>query len=209
MAEETKDQAQESAEDKEIFDEEADSRQNGQQEEPADTTNDEQEGEVEASEEEELSEEERLEQQLNELQAQYNELNDKYLRIAAEFENYKKRTDREFSRQVQFANEDLFRDVLPILDDLERAVNSTREESSFEKLKEGVMLVYNNFKNLLERRGVEPIDSVGEPFDPELHEAMMVRESDEYDSETVVEEFERGYKLGDKVLRHAKVVVSK
>ena len=158
---------------------------------------------------EEQSLEDQLQQELDELRAQYNDLHDKYLRLGAEFENYKKRTDREFTRRVQFANEDLFREVLPILDDLERAVNSTQEESSFEKLKEGVTLVYHNFKNVLKRRGVERVESVGEPFDPELHEAMMVRESEEHESQIVIEEFEKGYKMGDTVLRHAKVVVSK
>lgn len=144
-----------------------------------------------------------------ELQQQYNELNEKYLRLAAEFDNYKKRKDREFTRRVQYANEEFIREVLPVLDDLERAMEASEDDSSFEELKSGVELVYENFKNILKRRGVEAIDSVGEPFDPDLHDAMMVRESEEHDSEIVLEEFERGYKLGDTVLRHAKVVVSK
>lgn len=165
--------------------------------------------ESDREEAEETSEVEELREELDELREEYDELHEKYLRLGAEFDNYKKRTDREFTRQVQFANEELFREVLPILDDLERTINATKEESSFEQLKEGVGLVYNNFKNILKRRGVEPIESVGEEFDPELHEAMMVQESEEHESETVIQEFERGYKLGDTVLRHAKVVVSK
>jgi len=158
---------------------------------------------------EEVSDLEELQQELEDLRERYDELHDKYLRLGAEFDNYKKRTDREFTRQVQFANEELFREVLPILDDLERTIHATKEESSFEQLKEGIELVYNNFKNILRRRGVEPIESVGEEFDPNLHEAMMVQESDDHESKTVIQEFERGYKLGDTVLRHAKVVVSK
>ncbi len=144
-----------------------------------------------------------------ELQQQFEELNEKYMRLAAEFNNYKKRKEREFTRRVQHANEEFIRDVLPVLDDLERAMEASKDDSSFEELKSGVKLVYENFKNILKRRGVEPIDSVGKPFDPDLHDAMMVRESEAHDSEIVLEEFERGYKLGDTVLRHAKVVVSK
>ncbi len=148
-------------------------------------------------------------QEYDDLKQEYDALYEKHLRLVAEFENFKKRMEREFSRRVQFTNEEFLREILPVLDDLERAVNSTKESSSFEELKSGVELVYENFKNVLRRRGVEPIDSVGEPFDPELHDAMMVQESEEHDSNVVIDEFERGYKLGDTVLRHAKVVVSK
>ncbi len=148
-------------------------------------------------------------EEFEELQNQYQELHDKYMRLAAEFDNYKKRTERDVVRRMQFASEELVRDILPILDDLERAMDATREESSFEKLRDGVELVYNNFINILKRRGVQPIESIGEPFDPELHEAMMVQENDEYESDIVMQEFEKGYKIGDSVLRHAKVVVSK
>ena len=102
----------------------------------------------------------------DELQKQHDELNQKYLRLAAEFDNYKKRTERDVARRMQFASEELVRDILPILDDLERAMDSTKEESSFEKLRDGVELVYNNFVNILKRRGVQPIESVGEPFYP-------------------------------------------
>jgi len=143
------------------------------------------------------------------LKKEYNKLYDKYLRQVAEFENYKKRMSRDLTRRVEFANEELLREVLPIMDDLERSGQATEDKSAEEHLQEGLQLVYNNFKNVLKRRGVEPIQSVGEPFDPELHEAVMMQESDEYDSDIVMEEFERGYHLGDKVLRHAKVVVSK
>ena len=148
-------------------------------------------------------------EEFDELQQQYDELNGKYLRLAAEFDNYKKRTERDVARRMQFASEELVRDILPILDDLERAMDSTKKESSFEKLRDGVELVYNNFVNILKRRGVQPIESVGEPFDPEYHEAMMVQENEEYDSDIVIQEFEKGYKIGESVLRHAKVVVSK
>jgi molecular chaperone GrpE len=147
--------------------------------------------------------------EFDELQKQYDELNQKYLRLAAEFDNYKKRTERDVARRMQFASEELVRDILPILDDLERAMDSTKEESSFEKLRDGVELVYNNFVNILKRRGVQPIESVGESFDPEYHEAMMVQQNEDYDSDIVIQEFEKGYKIGDSVLRHAKVVVSK
>jgi len=151
----------------------------------------------------------KAEEEYDELKQEYDTLYEKHLRLAAEFENFKKRMEREFSRRIQFTNEEFLREVLPVLDDLERAVNSTKDSSSFEELKSGVDLVYENFKNVLKRRGVEPIESVGEPFDPELHDAMMVQESDDHDSNVVIDEFERGYRLGDTVLRHAKVVVSK
>ncbi len=153
--------------------------------------------------------EDEYQRKYGELQQRYDELNEKYLRLVAEFDNYKKRKEREYTRRVQHANEEFIREVLPVLDDLERAMEASKDGSSFTELKSGVALVYENFKNILKRRGVEAIDSVGEPFDPDLHDAMMVRESEEHDSETVLEEFERGYKLGDTVLRHAKVVVSR
>jgi len=144
-----------------------------------------------------------------ELKQGFDELNEKYLRLAAEFENFKKRTERDHSRRLQFANEEFIREILPIMDDLERAVQSSREDASFERLQEGLEIVYENFKEVLKQRGIEPIESVGEPFNPDYHDAMMTRESEEYESETVIDEFQRGYKMGDKVLRHAKVVVSK
>lgn len=143
------------------------------------------------------------------LQDEYNQLHEKYLRLAAEFENYQKRTARDVQRRIEFANEELLRDILPLLDDLERTLTAAEDDSSEAQLKEGINLVYNNFLNTLKRRGVEPIKSVGQEFNPELHEAVMMQESDEYDSNQIMNEFERGYQRGDKVLRHAKVVVNK
>jgi len=174
-----------------------------------DTENHGQSREKPEKEHEEKSAVESVREQLEGLEEDYNNLNDKYLRLAAEFDNYKKRMDREFQKRIQHANAELIRDTLPILDDMERALRSAEDAGSAEKVKEGLQLVYTNFRNMLERKGVTPIESIGEPFNPELHEAMMVQESGEYDSQTVIQEFERGYRMGEDVLRHAKVVVSK
>lgn len=145
-----------------------------------------------------------------ELEAGFKELEDKYIRLRAEYENHIKRTSKEKSELITYAGSHIFRLILPILDDLRRTVDHTRQDESQkdDPVVQGVELIIDKFTELLAAEGVQVFDSVGEAFDPELHEALMTRPSNEHPEGIVVEEYEPGYKYWDKVLRHAKVVVS-
>jgi molecular chaperone GrpE len=136
-------------------------------------------------------------------------LNDRLLRLAAEFDNYKKRVARDRAELIRVANEELLLELLPVLDNLERALAAARKTDSTEALAEGVDLVLRLFQGVLERAGVKPIDSVGQPFDPTVHQAVAAVESPGVPDQTVVEEVQRGYWLHAKVLRPAMVKVAK
>ena len=133
-------------------------------------------------------------------------LTDQVLRLRADFDNYRKRMARESDRIRQQAAENLIRDLLPVVDHLELAMK--HREGGSDALVEGVGMVLRQFHEVLVRHGVEPISAAGEPFNPEVHEAVTQRESDEVPAQAVIEEFQKGYKLGQFVLRPAKVVVS-
>lgn len=152
---------------------------------------------------------EHLKEELEAARAEAEENRDRWLRAVAELENFKKRTRREAETWIRTANEHLVLDLLPVLDSFERAVNHPPEESDSGPFREGVELIFSQLKDALEKAGVNPIESVGRPFDPNLHDAMMQLESEKYDSGVVLEEIERGYTLNDRVIRPAKVVVSK
>jgi len=130
---------------------------------------------------------------------------DRLLRLAADFENYKKRAARERQEYVAHANERLIGELLPILDDLERAL-SAAEEHQEAQLEEGVRLVHRSLASLLERHGVTPISTEG-MFDPHVHEALLSQPS-EADEGAVIDVVQKGYKLGDRVVRPARVVVA-
>lgn len=134
------------------------------------------------------------------------ELQERLLRILAEFDNMKKRSERERLRLVQDANADLILKLLPVLDDLERSLTT---DTSGAKLREGVELIFKKMKNTLEAEGVHPIEAEGKPFDVELHDALLQVEDASVPSGTVTEVHEKGYCLNERVLRHAKVLVSK
>ncbi|MFQ6616036.1 MAG: nucleotide exchange factor GrpE [Fidelibacterota bacterium] len=151
-----------------------------------------------------------LARQVKELEVSLEELQDRHLRLRAEFENYRKRKEREISRLLEYEGEAIIRSLLPVVDDLERMVRSAngKEFNSMDSLVEGIHLILENARKRLRALHVEPFESVGKVFDPDLHDAMLVRESDEHDENEVIEEYEKGYKFKDKVIRHAKVVVS-
>ncbi len=136
-------------------------------------------------------------------------LNDKFLRLAAEMDNTRKRLEREREEAVCYANEQIIRELLPVIDNLERAVQHANENSDIKTLLEGVKITLKSFISTLERFGCKPFDSVGKPFDPAYHEAIMQQESKEHPENTVVQEYQRGYILKDRLLRPAMVVVSK
>src|SRR6185437_9305268 len=131
------------------------------------------------------------------------EVDDRLLRLAADFENYKKRATRERLEYVTLANERLVKDLLPILDDLERALEAAAEHEEA-KLEDGVRLVHRSLAQLLEREGLKQIDTEG-AFDPHVHEALLAQPSEEHESGDVLDVIQKGYKLGDRVIRPARV----
>ena len=134
---------------------------------------------------------------------------DRFLRLAAELENIKKRQEREVSELRQFANENLLKELLPVLDNLERALEHGRSCEAPEALMEGLDLVSQDFLKVLGRFGVTPINSVGERFDPAYHHAVMEEEAPEVEDQTVLKELQKGYLLQNRLLRPAMVVVAR
>jgi len=134
------------------------------------------------------------------------ELNDRYLRLAAEFDNYKKRTAREWIDRVKGANAELLYELLDITDNFERALAVEHPDSAYAQ---GVKLIFQQLQSLLERNGVERIPAIGKPFDPAEHDALLHMHSDEYDEGVVCQEIRPGYRLHERILRHAQVAVSK
>jgi molecular chaperone GrpE len=134
---------------------------------------------------------------------------DRFLRLAAELENLKKRQEREISEVRQFANENLIKELLPVLDNLERALEHGRQTDAPEALMEGLELVQQDFLKVLGRFGITPLDSLGERFDPAFHHAVMEEEAPEVEDQTVTNELQKGYLLQNRLLRPAMVVVSR
>jgi len=129
--------------------------------------------------------------------------------LQAEFENYKKRIVREQTNFLEFACKDIVIKILPVLDNLERSLSSARDAADFEAFKKGVEMVYSHLVDSLKKEGLEAIDSAGQRFNPQEHEALMQVESDEHEEGTVVEAIQKGYFLKGKVLRPAIVKVAK
>jgi molecular chaperone GrpE len=152
---------------------------------------------------------EELKKKLEEKEKEVGEHHDRLLRVAADFDNYKKRAAREKEEWVKFANEDLIKSILPFVDNLERAVNHSEKTKDIQRLIEGIKMTVQQLLQALNKFGVSPIESLGKPFDPTLHEAMLVVETDQHEPNQVMEEFQKGYLLNDRLLRPATVSVSK
>ncbi|MDE0144303.1 MAG: nucleotide exchange factor GrpE [Nitrospira sp.] len=150
-----------------------------------------------------------LTDQLLEKDEELHALNDKYLRLAAEFDNYKRRVQRDQRDTIRFANEKLFKDLLPTLDNLERALQSGREQDRIEGLLEGVDLTYKHFLDTLQKMGIKQVSSVGEVFDPAKHQAVGQVESTTIPENVIVDEYQKGYFVHDRILRPAMVTVAK
>ena len=135
-------------------------------------------------------------------------LRDRLLRLTAEFDNYRKRIDRERREATERAAEGVLGDLLPILDDLERALNADTADASADSYRRGVELIHKQILDLLTRRGVKPIETVGQPFDPNLHQSVASEAVPGVPDGEIVEEFRRGYRLGDRLLRAAMVKVA-
>ncbi len=151
---------------------------------------------------------EELQKRIEELEKESNEWKEKFLRKAAEFENYKRRTENDQLNIINYAAESFIKKILPIVDDFERSLEHINDSNDYEKLKEGVQLIYNKLVKILEEQGVKKIEAVGKPFDVEYHEALMQREDPSVPPHTVLDELEKGYMYRDKVIRHSKVIVS-
>jgi molecular chaperone GrpE len=132
---------------------------------------------------------------------------DKYVRAMAELDNYKKRILREKTEAIRYGNENLLREILPLTDNMERALEHACSSDDFEAFKEGLRMLQEQFLSCLQKHGVEKIETVGKDFDPNVHEAMLQVESDEHGDSKVVDEFEKGYLLNGRLLRPAKVSV--
>ncbi len=143
------------------------------------------------------------------LKKELEEIKDNYLRLSAEFQNLRKRFEKEKEDIVLHANEKLMEMILPIIDDFERSLSVSDKNNSFEDFRNGIDLIYKNFLEVLEKEGVKPIKAVGEEFDHNLHDALMMTETDKAKSGMVVEEVMKGYFYKDKILRHSKVIVAK
>jgi molecular chaperone GrpE len=149
-----------------------------------------------------------VEDVISKLEAENKELKDKFLRKVAEFENYKRRIENDQLNFLKYANENLIKELLPILDDFERSLNFTGDESNPNNIIEGIKLIYDKFQKVLTYYGLREIESLNKPFDFHLHEALLQVPKDDVPPHTVVEEVEKGYMLKDKVIKHAKVIVS-
>jgi molecular chaperone GrpE len=147
-------------------------------------------------------------QKLSELKNNVKQLQDLLLRKAAEFENYKRRTENDQINMLKYAAEPFIKSTLIVYDDLERSLNHVNEDNSFESLKKGLELVYEKFTKILESQGVKKIDAKGKQFDVDYHEALMQQPSTGVEPNTVIDVIEQGYLYKDKVIRHAKVIVS-
>jgi molecular chaperone GrpE len=146
-------------------------------------------------------------EQIERLQAEKKELHDMLLRKQAEFENFRKRTEREAQEMYRRVRGDVLLDLLPVLDNYELAIRHA-EQADATTLREGVALIYKQLIDILSRQGLEAIEAEGRHFDPEIHEAVAVEASEDVEEHTVLQELQRGYKLGDRLLRPARVKVA-
>ncbi len=161
----------------------------------------------EAQNKQEANPVEDLQKQVEQLQAQVEELNDKNLRMMAEFDNYRRRTNKEKLDLMDTAGERIFKDMLPLVDDLERAMEAVNKTTEVEALKAGVDLIYSKFLSFLENNKVSVIETADADFNTDLHEAVTTFAASEDKKGKVIDCTQKGYKLGEKVIRYAKVVV--
>jgi len=150
-----------------------------------------------------------LQDQVQQLQDERDRLKDQLLRTAAEFDNFKRRSEKEFVNHLSWANEKLIVELLPVLDDLERSLGHARDDTSIQSILDGLQLIYKNLLSVLTKKGLAVMETRGTEFDPEQHQALMQVESADFASGTVTGEHLKGYKLNDKVIRHAQVLVAK
>ncbi len=165
--------------------------------------------EPEDAEAEDAAEEVPPEQKAAQLEAELADLNQRFLRTAADFENYKRRTAQEKDDLVKYSNAKLIEQLLPVLDNFQLALKHSGESKEVQNMLKGVEMIYRQFLEVLEKAGMRKIEAVGQPFDPRVHEAILQVEDDSVPEDTVVEEVRAGYQLNERVLRPSMVKVSK
>ena len=181
-------------------------REDGAQEEPVQRDSEELEG---ADREEENSTEESAEEEMARMQRELETADDMMLRLAAEMDNYKKRVIKERESLIKYAANSIIQELLLIMDNFERAIESADNSKDFNSFLEGVKMIYKQTYSVLENRGVSTIDAIGKTFDPNIHEAVMQVGSEEHPENIVVSELQKGYMLHDRVIRPSMVAVSK
>lgn len=134
---------------------------------------------------------------------------DRLLRLQADFDNYKKRLEKDKIEFIKFANEEIIAEILKIIDDFERAVEAGKTKRDFDVLYKGIEMIHKDFKEFLKQKGLKEIEAQGKPFNPNEHEAMMQEETDAHPEDHVIEELQKGYTLNGRVIRPSKVKVAK
>ena len=162
----------------------------------------------EEAKQENLKDENEIKQDDNELQKKYDELNQQYIRLAADFDNYRKRQEHEREELLKFGAENALKKMLDVLDNFERGKKTLENIDDCSKVKESFDLVHKQVIEVLKKMGLEEIETEGKEFDPNFHEAVMQTPSSEHPEHTIINELQKGYKLGDKVLRAALVNVA-
>ena len=147
-------------------------------------------------------------ERIKELEIQASEWQDKFLRKVAEFENYKRRTENDQLNLIKYAAESFVIKLLDVVDDFERSLVHIQDAKDTSTIEEGIKLVYNKLLKTLEEQGVKKIESVGQPFDVNFHEAVMQMQNDSVPPHTILDEIQSGYVYKDRVIRHSKVIVS-
>jgi len=151
-----------------------------------------------------------LEAEIEKLKEENSSLKDQYLRKHADFENFRRRMNKEKQDSIKYGNQGLLKDLVEVIDNFERAIKTSTESQEIESFREGIAMIEQQFTNMLKTKwGLEKIEAAGQEFDANLHEALMMEDSEEHDVTTVLEDFQTGYKLHDRVIRPSKVKVAK
>ncbi len=145
---------------------------------------------------------------IDELKNEIKAAADRYLRLMAEFDNYKKRTSREFERMIESANEKLMIELISVRETFELAITHGEKGSDYKQLLDGIKLLFNKFDGILKANGLVPFAAIGDPFDPEIHDALMKMPHNDIPENHIVDIHEKGYRLKDRIVKHAKVIVS-
>lgn len=166
--------------------------------------------EIKQQEPAQVKSEENKDAKIAELEEKVAELNDKFLRLYSEFDNFRKRSLKEKIDLVKTASEEIIIDLLPVVDDFERAIKAAEAANEEEALNEGMILIYNKLKGILDKKGLKAIKAIGEEFDTDFHEAITyIEATDKNMKGKIFDEIEKGYMLNDKVIRYTKVVIGK
>ena len=163
---------------------------------------------VEEQATEETSQEEVAESETDKLKADYDNLNNQYLRLAADFDNFRKRQEQEREALLKYGKQECMKKIIEVVDNFDRAVQSVEKIDNVEKMKETFFVLNKQLIDSLTKLGLEHIECVGQKFDPNLHEAVMQTPTEEYEEDTIINELQKGYKLCDKVLRPSMVSVA-